>query len=225
MRDRGRVSWQRLFLVRRECWTLSRLTKLLLLGAALAFVLLIRWQAHPFLAVNHPVKPEVLVVEGWMPLQTLNQAAAEFQRGRYRRLLIVRSSDDQAENYFASREYNENVASLLTRYGVPGESVDTLFWPVAQRDRTYHAALAVRDWFTQNGIAVNYLNVATVGPHARRSWLMYRKAFGETTTIGIIALDDKTYDPKHWWRTSKGAREVLVESIAYVYAKLFRAWN
>ena len=69
------------------------------------------------------------------------------------------------------------------------------------------------------------LNVATVGAHARRSKLLFEKAFGPTTRVGVVALEDPEYDPMHWWRTSEGVREVLGESIAYVYARLFLVWN
>ena len=65
------------------------------------------------------------------------------------------------------------------------------------------------------------IDVATVALHARRSRLLYQKAFGSQTEVGIIALDDLTYDPAHWWRYSEGVRETIGESIAYVYARLF----
>ena len=65
------------------------------------------------------------------------------------------------------------------------------------------------------------LNVATEGPHARRTWLLYEKAFGGDAKIGIIAMQTGAYDPQHWWRYSAGVREVLGETIAYIYARFF----
>jgi hypothetical protein len=46
-----------------------------------------------------------------------------------------------------------------------------------------------------------------------------QRAFGRGVTVGIISIQNPDYDPKHWWRYSEGVRDVLGESIAYVYAK------
>ena len=62
-------------------------------------------------------------------------------------------------------------------------------------------------------------------PHARRSKMMFTKVFGKNVAIGIIALNDPLYDPKHWWRTSEGVREVLGEAIAYMYAIARYTWS
>lgn len=34
-------------------------------------------------------------------------------------------------------------------------------------------------------------------------------------------MDSHEYDPRHWWRTSEGVRNVVGESIAYLYARFF----
>jgi hypothetical protein len=91
---------------------------------------------------------------------------------------------------------------------------------VARKDRTYHSALAAKEWLGQEGISTGTIDVATLGPHARRSRLLFEKAFGNDMKVGIITLDDVEYDPAHWWRTSEGVREVVGEAIAYVYARI-----
>ena len=44
-------------------------------------------------------------------------------------------------------------------------------------------ALAVRDWFAETGTTPGAFDIVTVGPHARRSWLAYRAAFGSTAVV------------------------------------------
>ena len=39
--------------------------------------------------------------------------------------------------------------------------------------------------------------------------------------VGVIGIPSPDYDAKRWWRYSDGVREVIGESIAYVYAKVF----
>jgi hypothetical protein len=79
----------------------------------------------------------------------------------------------------------------------------------------------LRDWFREHGMTVRSINVLTEDAHARRTQILFEKAFGSGVAIGIISVPDPDYDAKHWWRTSEGVREVLGESIAYLYARIF----
>lgn len=89
---------------------------------------------------------------------------------------------------------------------------------ISGRDRTYSAALALQEFFQTNGSGSVRFNVLTEDVHARRTRLLFQKAFGTSAQVGIIAVPDRDYDPAHWWRYSEGVREILGESIAYVYA-------
>lgn len=213
-------------LTRKECWALTLRAKLILLTIAVSFALFLRWGAYSFLALNSPVAGEVLVVEGWIPLHILDQAAAEFKRGSYQRLLLMRARlDDAKQSCEVLDNQADYMAHMLQRLGVPGVKLDTLACYVGEKDRTYQAALGLRSWLARNNKSLSSFNVATAGPHARRSWLMYRKAFGSNADIGILALRDTSYNPDHWWRTTKGFREISWETVAYVYARFFFAWH
>jgi hypothetical protein len=65
------------------------------------------------------------------------------------------------------------------------------------------------------------INVLTEDAHARRTRLLYHKAFGKSVTVGIIGVANPDYDSTQWWRYSDGVREVIGESIAYIYARFF----
>ena len=211
-------------LTRRERWALTLRGKLLILGFLSVIPILVRWQAYPFLAVNRPLDTETLIVEGWIPNEALDQAAAEFKRGHYRSLIVVRpkfAADAQDKFQVDDRD---DVSRLLLGYGVPPESLGTLLYSGVNKDRTYHSALAARRWFGQSSQSPKSFNVVSMGPHARRSWLLYQKAFEGRALIGIVALKDPMYDPGHWWRTSEGVRDVLGEGLAYLYARLFFFW-
>jgi hypothetical protein len=114
---------------------------------------------------------------------------------------------------------NERVAELLVLLDVPRERVHTVRYEAAQKDRTYHSALAAKRWISEHAPEVMAINVATAGAHARRSRLLYVKAFGPRMKVGVVALRDRTYDPAHWWRSSEGIREVPFETMAYLYAR------
>ena len=65
------------------------------------------------------------------------------------------------------------------------------------------------------------INVLTEDTHARRTWMLFKEALGPGVQVGIISASNPDYDAKHWWRSSEGVREVIDESVAYVYAKFF----
>jgi len=205
-------------LVHKEGWALSLKGKLLVLALAVILAITVQREVNPFLSVSHPVHGEFLVVEGWVPTYVMSQAASEFRRGHYRKLLLVNTFDVERYKADLAREG-------LIECGVQTDSIETVFSPAVRKDRTYHLALAAKDWFIENTMTVKSLDVATLGPHARRSWLMFEKAFGSSANIGIVALDDMAYDGQHWWRSSEGVREVLGEVIAYIYARFYFVWT
>jgi uncharacterized SAM-binding protein YcdF (DUF218 family) len=92
---------------------------------------------------------------------------------------------------------------------------------VADRDRTYASAVALRHWFDEHNTSIRSVNVVTEGAHARRTRLMFQKALGKDVAIGVIAIANPDYDQRRWWRYSDGVKEVSSEALAYLYATLF----
>jgi hypothetical protein len=63
------------------------------------------------------------------------------------------------------------------------------------------------------------MDVVTLGAHARRSRLLFQKALGDEFQVGVIAIEDRQFDPNHWWQSSAGVRRVIDELVAYLYAR------
>lgn len=193
----------------------------LVLALTLATIAALRF-VHPFLAITHQTGSDVLIVEGWIGDRLFEQVATTYRHGHYRRVLVVigvYEGDILSDS--AGQYYDEYLEELLVKYGVPGEAVDTLFCAVARRERTYHCARVARRWLREHReVSLRSLDVATLGPHARRSRLLYDLAFEHRVPVGVIALPDQAYDPERWWRYSEGVREVMSEGLGYVYAKL-----
>jgi hypothetical protein len=68
---------------------------------------------------------------------------------------------------------------------------------------------------------VRRINVLTENTHARRTRLLFQEAFGKEADVGIISVPNPGYRADRWWRFSAGAREVMSESVSYMYAKFF----
>lgn len=196
---------------------------LILLTAGMGSVLL--RCGHSFLAVDQPVRSEVLVVEGWIPDYAIKRAVDFYKTENVKCVLLVGGTilgevePEPGDNYACKamkrvRKIGGDVARFhevvtMDSVGRPG------------RDRTYASAIATKRWLKAHGFRIKTINVVTVGPHARRSRLLFEKALGSQVEVGVIAVPDREYDAKHWWRFSEGVKEVLSEGAAYVYARLF----
>jgi uncharacterized SAM-binding protein YcdF (DUF218 family) len=205
---------------RRERWGLSWRGVLLFAGlAALAGFFWVTG-VHSFLAPTQRLQTNILVVEGWVPPYVIRAAIVEFQNGHYEK--IYTTGGPVVGNGGYLNDYNTSAsvgAELLVKAGMPADRVQMVPSHVSGRDRTYSSAVALREWFHTQNVAVTNLNVLTEDVHARRTQLLFQKAFGREASVGIIAVTDPDYDPERWWRYSEGVREILGESIAYLYAK------
>ena len=176
---------------------------------------------HPFLAPTERVPASVLVVEGWVHQYAINAAVAEFRAGGYQRVFTtggpIKGTGDYSSDYNTAASVG---ASLLRQAGLPSEVLQMVPCRVRMRDRTYNAAVALREYFWSQHLDVRSMNVVTEGAHARRTRLLFEKAFGAGVEVGIIAIPDPDYDARRWWRFSEGFREVTGETIAYLYARL-----
>ena len=81
-------------------------------------------------------------------------------------------------------------AERLKANGIPGESLQMVPSHVIDRDRTYGAAVALRDWFSAHKIQVRYVNVITEDLHARRTRLLFKRHSEMVSKIGIIAVPE-----------------------------------
>jgi len=206
----------------RERWSLSWRGWSVVAGVVLLMTFVFIWRAYPFLAVTHRVNTNVLVVEGWVHEYAIGAALKEFQSNHYQRVFTtggpVVGSGGYINEFYTSASVG---ADLLKKAGVPDQSLQMVPSRVIARERTYSSAVALRDWFRDHNLAIRSFNVLTEDCHARRTQLLYQEAFGKKVAVGIIAVSNPDYNPKDWWRYSDGVREVIGESVAYIYARFF----
>lgn len=175
---------------------------------------------HPFLSPTTRVQSPFLVVEGWVHEFAIQAALVEFQQGHYRNVLTTGGPVAGLGHYVNDYQTSASVAAgRLRAEGLAAESIQMVPSRIMSRDRTYGSALALRDWLRTRHPEVRQLNVLTEAAHARRTRLLFQKALGADFTVGIIAVPNPDYDARRWWRYSEGVREVLGETIAYLYAR------
>jgi hypothetical protein len=209
------------FLNQKPRWSLSLRGWLAVLALTTLSTVAFVFHLHTFLAVNHPLPSDILVVEGWMITdQSFSKVVAEFKNGGYRKAYTTGGEVHWGNASKYGGTYAGYSAARLQHAGIATNSIVSV--PSTDRDweRTYLSAIALRDYFRSNNIAPTTLNVITAGPHARRTRLLYQRALGSKISVGIIALPRDDYDPDHWWRTSTGIREVISELAAYLYCRI-----
>jgi len=192
----------------------------LLLGCALvAFVTF--WKAYSFLALTAPEPGGVLVVEGWAPDYALEAAKAEFHRAQYSKLYVTGGPLEYGAPLSEYKTYADLGAATLLKLGLRADQVQAVPAARALRDRTFNSAIFFKRWLRDHHQGPGRFTLMTVGAHARRTRLMFQKAFGKDALVGVIAVPEEGYDAGHWWHSSAGVRTVINEGLAYIYARFF----
>jgi hypothetical protein len=180
-------------------------------------------QLCAFLSVHDPVPGGVLVVEGWAPPYAVREALEEFHRHPYLGIYVTGEPLEEGNPYIGFGSYADFTAAKLEEAGADPGSVHAVPAPIVGKDRTYTMASTLKKRLEADGVSMAKINVVSVGPHSRRSRLLYQLAFGPASQIGMMAVTDREFDPDHWWRSSNGVRSVVSEAIAYCYARfIFR---
>ncbi len=207
-------------LVRRtQLWLPTWFGWLVLLMVVTASTTVIVRNLCAFLSPNDPVSADVLVVEGWMPEEGLLEAMSAFQEGGFRFLLTSGGPIIEWSRYVPFSNYAESAADFYLSQGFAPEAVIPVPAPASAQNRTFLGAVMIRQWTDKLPEPISAIDVYSYGPHARRTRLLYRLAFGPGVQVGIRSATPSGYRPETWWRTSAGAKEVMIETIAWLWTK------
>lgn len=174
-----------------------------------------------FLAQTSPNHGEYLVVEGWQGEQGLQQALLVFNdpKNNYKYLITTGGPNTQWGGEVWPN-YADKSANYFVSHGLVAEKLVSIPTPASAQNRTYLSAVMVRDWFAQQSINVNELDVFTQGVHARRTRFLYELAL-PASSIGIYANEPEGYQLPTWWKNSQGAKTVLTEVIGFIWTVCF----
>ena len=192
-------------------------------GCAVAVLIAVVWfvlSIHDFLAISNPVQANVLVVEGWVwESAAMQEVAEEFNRGKY--VVVVTVGILAGKQVSGAMDENDAVqaAEQLRKLGVDDHAIEVLTVSNVDRHRTYTSALAVKHWLVDSKVHAIGINVFTLGAHARKSLVLFKRAFGEGIPVGVIAGTEDRYDPQRWWLSMSGIATVLRKTVGYLYAK------
>jgi hypothetical protein len=209
----------------RIAWRGAKWSSKLTGGLCLVLVLLtpVFWlcfYGETFFSLTRRVPAEVLVVEGWIGNDGIRAAAAEFETADYRYIV---ATGGQTDNRPHSRNYAEIAGEELIRSGIPKDRLIIAPTGEIERERTFKSAVAAWQALQHRGIHTEDINVLTLGPHARRSRLVYAKVFAPAAHVGVIAWTPSDYETGPWWQSRGRTKCFLKEIVGYPFEVLLNS--
>ena len=187
-------------------------------GVGLVLVMVIFLGVGRWLVVEDPLAKAraIVVLSGAMPLRAIE--AAKLYREGYAPEIWLTHSLEPGETLaqmgipFAGEDYYDT--RVLVHEGVPQEAIHVLAPPIVN---TADEIKVVADTLAREKGETVIL--VTTKPHTRRVRLLWRRlAPGQARAIVRAAVGDP-FDPRHWWRTTSDALDVVREVLG-----LLNAW-
>jgi len=76
----------------------------------------------------------------------------------------------------------------------------------------------LREWLARSKTETTGVNVFTLGAHARKSVVLFERALGAGTRVGVIAGTDDSYNAHRWWLSATGIYVIMRKTAGYLYA-------
>lgn len=208
---RGGVAWR----------VLAGLFLVFITLAIPAVIWLCSW-GESFFSLTRRVSADVLVVEGWIGSDGIRAAAEEFKTGAYKYVVATGglSIDAMAGEGLT---YAEMARRELIRSGVPENQILVTAPAEIERERTFNSAVAAWRALQSRGIYPTAINVLTLGPHARRTRLVYEKVYAPAVAVGVIAFVPSWYHSEPWWLSNTRTKCLLKETVGYPFELLLNS--
>lgn len=196
----------------------------------LALVSVVAWgllsHIHGFFALTQPiVNADLLIVEGWVSDDNAQEAIQEFKSHPYK--AIVTTGTQLPRGYYLSeyKSFAELSRASLIKMGIPTDQIIAVPAAGVPRDRSYTSAVALSHWLRSQSLSnpgvYRSANLFSESVHARRSWMLFKRALGSQLELGVISAPSTDYNADRWWTQSEGFKRVLFETIGWVYVQVF----
>ncbi|MEM8779295.1 MAG: ElyC/SanA/YdcF family protein [Cyanobacteria bacterium P01_G01_bin.49] len=174
---------------------------------------------QPFLTVSSPLEAKVMIVEGWLTDAAIKGAIAEFKAQNYHLMITTGTPIRRGQQFSQYKTDADLAAATAIALGVDPQKVVAVPTPVVKVNRTAASAIGVKEWLSESDLTVETVNLYSYDVHTRRSWLIFRQVLEPEIKVGAIAYHSRDYDAQQWWKSSEGVKSVILETIAYFYAR------
>lgn len=160
------------------------------------------------------------MADAWLGPDGVRAAADEFKLGSYEYIVVT---GDRTERRWNQSDDSASAEEELISSGIPKERIITAPGSHIAHQRTFESVVAAWKALEARGIRPKILNVFTLGPHARRSRLVYAKVFGPSTQVGAIAFVPPNYELQPWWLSERRTLCLLKEFVGYPFEVLLNS--
>ncbi len=189
---------------------------LMVLVLLFGIVWLLLANVYPFLAIDNRLpKADVVIVEGWSNDKGVEAAVEELNAGRCEFICTIGVALGRGAPLSEYKDFASLAAATVHKAGVPSEKIFVAPGGDQLRDRTYVSFVKGKAALRER--AIKTINIVSEGPHARRSYMVASKVFGEDFDIGMVIIDPVDYDHKRWYTASAGVKAVLMEAMACAF--------
>ena len=203
-----------------ECYHWTWKAKLIFTAVAILLLYFTITNIYYFLSPQKEVQTNVLVVEGWLNDDALQESLTLFNSNHYEMMIVTGGPLNTGYIITNYKSTADMARQTLLMLGGDSSKIIAVSRKLVWRDRTYTTALALKKYFQKEMPHLKAFNLVSQGAHSRRSWLLFKKAM-PAYDIGIISTSEKLYKSDRWWKTSKGFRTVFTETIGYFYVLFF----
>ncbi len=207
---------------KRERWGLTIYGWLLILSIiAIAFLIYVKGIVG-FLSTEENIDAKIMVIEGYMPDYAYYDIIKIFNEKNYD--LIVTSGATFDQGFYLS---GINTAAGLIRNSLLKlgfDSAKVVAVPVPRdvyKDRTYHSAIYSHKYIREHFPEVKSINIVSLGIHATRSLYLFKMVYEPEIQVGNIVIPHISISKNDWYKSSRGFKGVLNETISYYYVKFF----
>jgi DUF218 domain len=200
--------------------TLVLFLSFILLGAP-PVIWLCGWGEN-FFSLTRPIAADILIVEGWIGTDGIRAAATEFKRGTYRYIVTTGGTPAESDRP-GHQSYAELARQELIQSGITPERIIAASMGKIEHERTFNSAVVSWQALQHSGVHPEAINVFSLGPHARRSQLVYQKVYAPDVPVGIIAFVPTWYGGKPWWLSSERRKCLLKETVGYPFELLLNS--
>jgi uncharacterized SAM-binding protein YcdF (DUF218 family) len=170
-----------------------------------------------WLVVEEPlVKAHAIaVLSGRMPLRAI-EAAKLYREGYAPEIWLTRSREPAATLEelgipFRGEDYYN--ARVLIHEGVPQEAIRILEPPIVNTADEINAIASALEREKDRSVIL-----VTSKAHTRRAGLLWRRLASTSGHAMVRAASGDPFDPRHWWRTTSDALDVVREVLGLVNA-------
>ena len=172
---------------------------------------------HPWLCLTAPeTEAPYAAVEGWAPDYVMAAAGAHADDADVRLLFTTGPPIERGAHLSDCRDYATLAARTLVALGYEAKRIAPVPSGAARTERTRAMAEALRDALAAENIpaAERRLTIFTLGTHARRTRRLYQEVLGPAWRVGVVSVENRSYDPAAWHRSSEGVKSVISELAA-----------